>query len=704
MRPNSCQITRLQPRAKSLAILTAILAAATLARAQNQPTTAPAPSATIPLQRVILYASGVGYFEHQGPVTGNATAALNFKQDQINDVLKSLMLRDAGGGQINAVTYPSQDPLAKTLGSFAIDLSKNPSQADLLAQLRGAAITVTAGANEVITGTILGVENRQKRVGPQQDAVQNIAVVNLVTDAGIRAIPLDDIQRFTLDDPHLNHELTQALAALAQSRSTDKKTVTIDCQGNGERSITIGYVVQTPQWKTSYRLLLPAADSKDKSQIQGWALVENQTDNDWHDISLGLVGGRPLSFVEDLYTPLYTQRPVVQPQSYASIGPQTYEESNREHGAQQSQLFDTQQALAAAPAPMINAPRDIEDNKSGGSGDLLKAGIAALASSEKIGAMFHFTIPHVSLARQSSAMIPIITGTIDATPISIFNASVLARHPLHGARLKNSTDKYLLGGPITVLVNTPHGSSYAGDATIDDVSPGQERLLSFAIDQDLLVDTNENDPPQSILTASIVNGVLNLQYRDELDQTYTIDNHGDGAEQLLIEHPRHDNYTLIDPKAAPEQTDQLYRFTLNVPAGGHQTFAVQEQWVHTETIATLPLNTDPLIQFTQNGKIPQKVRDALTTAIQKKQTIAVLNQRKDQLATDRQQLLDDEQNARENIKVLPAGSKEQQDQIALLSKKVADLTANRAANEDMQKQINEANADLADYVNHLNVP
>jgi len=84
--------------------------------------------------------------------------------------------------------------------------------------------------------------------------------------------------------------------------------------------VRIGYVVSTPIWKTSYRLLLNA-DPKEKPSLQGWAIVENQTDNDWNNVQLSLVSGRPISFVEDLYQPLYVPRPVVEPELFASLRP-----------------------------------------------------------------------------------------------------------------------------------------------------------------------------------------------------------------------------------------------------------------------------------------------------------------------------------------------------------------------------------------------
>src|SRR5215475_3492051 len=93
---------------------------------------------SVPVTKVMLFSSGVGYFEHAGTVRGDVSTELRFKASQINDILKSLVLQDQDGGRIGVITYPSQDPIGKTLRSFQVDITKNPSLADLLNQLRGA--------------------------------------------------------------------------------------------------------------------------------------------------------------------------------------------------------------------------------------------------------------------------------------------------------------------------------------------------------------------------------------------------------------------------------------------------------------------------------------------------------------------------------------------------------------------------------------
>ena len=286
------------------------------AQAQDQKTK----QAELPVEVVVLYSSGVGYFEHAGSVKDDASAELRFKTKQINDVLKSLILQDLGGGRVSTVVYPSQEPIARLLASFQVNLSSNPSMADLLNQLRGAKVNVQLGT-EKINATVLGVEKKSKPAGDGKGTYETWTL-NLFAGGTFRSVPLDDVVRLELQDEQLQQELEKALGALAQSRDQDKKPVTLNFSGKGDRRVRLGYVVEAPVWKTSYRLVLGAPEAKDakpdakkqaQGKLQGWAIVENQTDNDWNNVQLSLVSGRPISFIQELYTPLYIPRPVIMP-------------------------------------------------------------------------------------------------------------------------------------------------------------------------------------------------------------------------------------------------------------------------------------------------------------------------------------------------------------------------------------------------------
>src|SRR5215831_7819443 len=166
-----------------------------------------ASKSALPLSELILYSSGVGYFQRDGQVNGKASVELQFKVDDINDLLKSMVVQDLDGGQVSTVTYGSRDPLTKTLKSFGIDLTSNPSLGQLLEQARGERVEVLHPSP--LVGTIVSVERKVEQLGDNK-TVEN-EFVNLLTEEGLLSLPLAQVQRVKLLNSRLNDELRQAL-------------------------------------------------------------------------------------------------------------------------------------------------------------------------------------------------------------------------------------------------------------------------------------------------------------------------------------------------------------------------------------------------------------------------------------------------------------------------------------------------------------
>jgi len=161
-------------------------------------------AAALPVVRAVMFSSGVGYFEHAGTVSGDASLRLLFDKDQIDDVLKSLMVTDLDGGQVTRASYPTKDPIGRTLASFAVDLSGKPALPQLLEQLRGVPLTVYAP--EAVSGRILSVEKRARVV---EDTRVTEHLLTLATAGGLRAVVLENVDRLRLEDPELENELYQ---------------------------------------------------------------------------------------------------------------------------------------------------------------------------------------------------------------------------------------------------------------------------------------------------------------------------------------------------------------------------------------------------------------------------------------------------------------------------------------------------------------
>ena len=589
-------------------------------------------AATLPLERVVLFSSGVGFFEHNGHVQDDAEVQLRFDVEDVNDLLKSMVVEDLDGGQVSSVGYGSKDPITKTLKSFAVDLTTNPTLAELLGQVRGEQVELEAP--NLITGIILGVEKRKQKVG--DDEVIETDVLNLLSDDGLRSVSLDSVSQIRLLDITIDAELRKALALLASSHSIDKKTVTIDFRGAGRRNVRVGYIQETPVWKTSYRLVL--ADDK-KPYLQGWAIVENTTEEDWSDVELTLISGRPISFTMDLYEPLYVPRPRVELELYASLRPQSYDQDlgRKEKEFLAKRLAEAEAAPMAADEMGLLAGRMLKSSRSSGKAEAdkksnasweLQEGVQSTAAAGEVGELFQYAIDTpVSLPRQQSAMLPIVAAEVAGEKISIYNPNVHAKHPLNGLWLTNTTDLHLMQGPITVL----DGGTYAGDAKIDDLPPGSKRLVSYAMDLDVEVAPTTKGRPEQLLAVRLIKGTMIVTRKHQRAQEYTVKNSGSKPKTVLIEYPHDPTWKLIEPDKPAEETRDRYRFAVKVAPGEPEELLIEEERTDSQQVSLTNIDDGSVRLYLSAKVVGDRVKEALQEIVRRKHEI-------DQLLADRREL------------------------------------------------------------------
>ncbi len=580
----------------------------------------------LPVTKVVLFTSGVGYFEHAGTVSGNASVTLTFTDSQINDVLKSLILRDSAG-TVGVVGYPSQDPLERSLGSFAVDLSGPGGLAALLPQLRGASLTLMTPAE--VTGKLVGIDTRTEK-GKDGDRTETWLTI---AGDGLKVVPLSSVSQVKLLDPKLDQELSQALALLAGSRDSRKKTITAQFSGTGSRQVSVGYIAEAPVWKTSYRLDL----SGGKPYLQAWAIVENTGESDWNQVRLSLVSGRPVSFIQDLYTPLYVQRPVYYPETEAGPAPRVNSAATGFNGpAAEAQ---TGEAMPApAPAPMV-AQKSlgraglVDSLMDEDAVPLRGSGFKQASSGSQAGELFQFSLQApISLARHQSALIPLAATDVTAQKVSLFNESVDSVHPQNSVWITNSTGLRLPAGPVTIY----DGGAYAGDALTDTLLEKDKRLWSYATDLAVRTDLSSNDN-QLTTKITVVRGVLNVKKDLTWKRTYRFTNAGAEARTVLVEHPVNADRNLVDPQPT-EKTPDYYRFTVSAPAGGQAELSVRESRTVTETQGLSGWRADQLLAVVQSsGPLSaavktalQKAADLKTQADKAAQDATTLSQRKNE--------------------------------------------------------------------------
>jgi hypothetical protein len=601
------------------------------------------PAINLPMTRVVLFNSGVGYFSRSGEVEGEARVDLAFQESDVNDLLKSMVLEDFGNGHIAAVSYDSREPIARTLASFAINLNDNPTYSDILAQARGERIEVTVAPTAQnqpgkLTGAIVGVEVKKVAAGKEPLEVE---VLNMWCAEGLRSVKLDDVQQLRFSNPVIESEFRRALEVLALNHDSAKKSVSLHFSGDGKRKVQVGYVIEAPIWKTSYRLVLDAKNEK-KPYLQGWAIVENPTDEDWTSVKMALVSGRPISFQMDLYNPLFVPRPTIEPELFASLRPPTYDggfnsrqgfaqgQGNmggqlgagggfagggqggrmslaRQRGMVQDEAKTQLEELADAKKdakpenyyrnsvrPGLDKQKAMQVEKELAQ-RLVTSGVDSSATGGQLGDFFQYSIDHsVSLARQKSAMLPIVGKEIDGARVSIYNAAVQPKHPLLGLRFKNTSGLHLSQGPITVF----EGSTYAGDTRVLDVQPNEERLVSYAIDLGTEVRPEVGDGTSRITSVKAVKGIVWTTTKVREVKKYKIANRGQQDRRLLIEHPNRTNQQvkLVETDKPVEDTKDVYRFEKPVKAGEETTFVVTEER-DVNTQVNLTNNPDGQIRY-----------------------------------------------------------------------------------------------------------
>jgi hypothetical protein len=654
-------------------------------------------SGQLPITQVILYSSGVGYFQRDGHVEGNTRVDLAFPTQDVNDLLKSMVLQDQGGGHISAVSFDSQDPVDKTLRSFAINLAANPSYADILNQARGEKVEIVLGpqqANVSLQGTILGVEvkapddRNQKlpaaeniRNGPQVISARYTPaktgdqaaapagdgkcvgeMLNLWCADGMRSVSLVEVQRVKFLNPTVEAEVQRALGVLASGHDTEKKAVSLHFNGTGRRSVSVGYVVETPLWRTSYRLLV----GKDgKLSIQGWALVQNPTNEDWKDVRMALVSGRPISFKMDLYQPLYVPRPVVEPEIYSSVRPTVHNGDLLGGAARENPIAYQGLGTFTTGTPMPKDRKDRLFDESLDDGPVvatkrprqkmsqidLSRGVVAASQATDLGDSFQYAIEHsVTIPRQKSALLPIVNKALEGEKVSLYSPQVHAKYPLLALRMKNTTGVHLMQGPVTVF----EGTGYCGDAQLPDLQPNEERLVSYALDLGTEVNAVSAQTAEQLVSIRLHKGALSMSSTQRVSVIYTIKNRSPHDRVVLVEHPIRPGFKLVSKDEPKEQARNVYRFEKKLAAGKTVSFEVaEEQDLRTET-ALLSMTVDTIRYLLQYEFNNAQAKAALEKALQLQDKLTATRQELAGLQQELANITRDQERLRANLKEMPA--------------------------------------------------
>jgi hypothetical protein len=660
----------------------------------------------LPLRRIALLSSGVGYFEHRGDVASTAAPAeilLRFDAAAVNDALKSLVVNDPAAAMSDtapSVRYAVANSLDRALRSLKIDLSGSPGIVEILNNQKGAELEVYAP--NAIRGRIIGVEYRMGGFVQQYGYAQASPEpwLSLFTAQGIRVIAVKDIASFVFMDERINADLNRALDLILASREDDTRNLLVTLAGAGSREVSLSYVIPTPVWKVSYRLDLSGREPF----LQGWAIVDNDSDTDWENIELSLVTGRPVSFIQNLYPPYRVSRPVV-PLAIAGIAEsRTYESgygaaydtyTEMEKAAEIAMADGMLSQTLRAQAPMA-VPAPAQSTAAVGAGGTAATGSAA-------GDQFEFTLKNpVTLERRQSAMLPLVEAVIEAEKVLVFSGQRAMNggtiNPGISAELTNNTGMKLPAGPITVY----DGGTYSGDALIEFFPENEKRLISYGDDLSVTGSVTSSNS-RYVSTVRVVSGVMTITRRQVYERVYTIRNASDEQKKLILEHPILSGYELIEPIIAEDRTATLYRFTRYLAPKETNSFTVREEYPVSETITLANLRADTFLSYSTNQEIPAEVRAALTRAIELrvKNEEAVTAQR--ELETQLTRLIAEQDRIRRNLEAAGNTSPQGQDYLRRLASLDSDIDDLNSQISDAVREVQRTRREYEDYLASIRI-
>src|SRR5437879_3398487 len=685
------------------------VAADSEARESAKPT-----AAKLPVRRVVLYKNGVGYFEHLGHVRGSQDVHVDFTSAQLNDVLKSLTVLDLSGGQISGVDYNSEAPLARRLATLRLTLGENPTMADFLGALRGARLEVRSGSGAAMAGKRLSVEQKSRE---KDKGTTEWTEISLVSEGGeVRTTEVTPATSVRIVEKDLQVEVGRYLGLIASSRDQDLRRMTISTTGAGERNLYVSYISEVPIWKTTYRLVLSSKTEK-KPLLQGWAIVDNTIGEDWNDVELSLVAGAPHSFIQQLSQPYYGRRPVVPLSESVQLTPQTHAATLEPSahllaggvaggvmggvmggvvsGMGSGSARGMMPMLGPAPPPPPAMPEVAEVEEA-------REESEPVAEGNTLGDLFEYKLKErVTIRKNQSALVPILQTDIAAERVSLWNESLGEARPLRALWVDNASSLTLDGGSFSVL----DSNTFAGECLVEAIKPGERRLLSYATDLGLLVDTKLESNRERVTRVRIYRGAMTTTSEDREKKTYIVRNEDSTPRTLVIEHPARPEWKLREDDGKPEEKAAgLYRFRLGVDAKKTERLVVNEAKPLYSQYTLNGVTNEEIDLLLRRKSINADIEKSLRTITAQKKVVADF----DGALKDQQKALDqiftDQARLRENMKALKGSAEERtllQRYTKQLDEEETQLDAIRRTKQDTEVQQKLANSVLQNIIQEL---
>ncbi len=651
-------------RSKALRLLLSVFGALAAA--------APAFAEGLELRRVFLSQGGVAYYEFAAEVTDAAELTLEVPRDQLDDILKSLVVFD-DRGRVGKVSLAGEAPLSEYLRGLPFDEAALQSFPALLSSLRGERVAI-AGPRE-IRGRIASVDEVH---GGANGAVRHR--LTMLTDQGMEQLYLDEAERVTFADQKLTKAVNAALDAVSNLRRGDSRTLAITHDGRGKRSLRVGYVAAAPMWKASYRLNLAG----DKGRLQGWAILENYSGHDWRNVDLTLASGNPVTFHQALYRAYFVDRPEVPVELYGRILPQP----------------DSGVMADAIPVPGSAVPMHerLATAKSYAPSALAATDRAVTAADSATQITFRLDRP-VTLAAGQSLMLPIVDEDVSARRVVQIGAT---REPLAAIALRNDSATALPPGVFTVYEAQSNGVTYLGDARVMEMAQGAERLLAFAADSRVKV-SERSDVKQDVASATISDGILRMVEVTRHVRAYEVSTErGEGRRVMLdLDVPAH--WKLVSPTKGASRTEKGWRLEDEVAGGARRTIEATFEESRTESFALLDMDASQIARYVRSNALDDEARRALKAIAERKEMVADASRRLKAVETGYNDAVAEQERLRESVRSVAAGSdlaKRYMTKLGELEDRIEQLARER---QEARQTLNAAEEQLRTFVRGLKI-
>jgi hypothetical protein len=454
--------------------------------------------------------------------------------------------------------------MARAMAGLPTDSEAPITYRDLLTSLKGAHVELKTRAGAYV-GRLIDVEAPKDTSSSTAPAMppDPPSIVVLTDSAELVVIKMDEVKNVRPTDPAYAARLDAALDALALRSAQTRKM--LDVLGASQGAVTLGYIAETPVWRTTYRLVL---DDR-RAELQGWALVHNDTDEDWNNVKVELVNGRPDSFLYPLAAPRYVRRTLVHPDDPLSTVPQLLDRTaDAEWGEFADDTFGSgglglsgegEGGGGTGEGIGVSSFGGIGHGRDGASGSaesgLLSVGDLAKvpqATGVEAGALFVYTLSErLALPAHASALAPFLQQPVDVEAIAWVDQP---GQPARAAvRFVNSTAQTLPAGTISFFAD----GGFAGESGLDRLKPGDRRFVRFGADLDVTVQTlPEKSKPTVDATERLTfgGGALVVHFRRTTDTNYLYENRGSRARAVYLTLPLGTNATVTGADATDYDT------------------------------------------------------------------------------------------------------------------------------------------------------